>query len=92
MERLNDKPFTILGVNSDPVDRYRKAVEQENITWPSFFDGGSTDGPISTMWGVYAWPTIYVIDHEGIIQYINVRGEELDRAVDSLLSKLKDGL
>lgn len=89
MKRLEDEPFTILGVNSDPADKYREAVERENITWPSFFDGGSTHGPIATMWGVYAWPTIYVIDDKGIIRYENVRGEQLDKAVDHLLEELK---
>jgi peroxiredoxin len=89
VERLKDEPFTILGVNSDPADNYRDAIERENITWPSFWDGGDTSGPIATKWGVRGWPTIYIIDHEGIIRDKNKRGEEMDKVVDKLLAEMK---
>ena len=66
--RMKDKPFTILGVNSDPAAKYKTAIEKNNITWPSFWDGGSTGGPIATAWGVSSWPTLYIIDHKGVIR------------------------
>ncbi len=87
--RLKDEPFTILGVNSDPADRYREAIERENITWPSFWDGGDTSGPIATKWGVRGWPSIYIIDHEGVIRDKNKRGEAMDEVVDKLLAEMK---
>ena len=90
VERLKDEPFTILGVNSDPAENYRAAIERENITWPSFWDGGSTGGPIARAWGVSGWPTIYFIDHEGIIRDMNKRGEEMDAVVDRLLAEMKN--
>jgi hypothetical protein len=34
------------------------------------------------------FPTIYVLDGKGVIRFMNVRGEEMDRAVDSLLEEL----
>ncbi len=88
VERLKDEPFTILGVNSDPEERYREAIERENLTWPSFWDGGDTSGPIATRWGVRGWPTIYIIDHEGIIRDKNKRGEAMDEVVDRLLAEM----
>jgi peroxiredoxin len=90
VKQLEKEPFALVGINSDssPED-LAKVIEKENITWPSFFDGGSTRGPIATMWGVYAWPTIYVLDHEGIIRYQDVRGEQLEQAVEQLLEELK---
>jgi len=86
--RMKDKPFTILGVNSDPAERYRKAIKENEITWPSFWDGGSTGGPIATKWAVSGWPTIYVLDAQGVIRYKNVRGEAMDEAVDALMKEL----
>ena len=84
--RLADEPFTILGVNSDPAENYRSAIERENITWPSFWDGGDTSGPIATKWGVRGWPTLYIIDHEGIIR---ATGHSLDEdLVDRLLADM----
>ena len=87
--RMKDKPFTLLGVNSDPADRYRKAVEENDITWPSFWDGGSTGGPIATKWAVSGWPTIYVLDSEGVIRFKDVRGEAMDKAVNQLLKEMQ---
>ena len=86
--QLNDKPFVILGVNSDPKDRYRSAIEKENITWRSWHDGGRTGGPIASQWDVSGWPTTYVIDAEGVIRYKNVRGDKLDAAITELLAEI----
>ena len=89
VERLKDEPFTIVGVNSDPAEKYRDAIARENITWPSFWDGGDTSGPIATKWGVRGWPTIFIIDHQGIIRDKNKRGEEMDEVVDRLMAEMK---
>ncbi len=89
MKRLEKKPFALIGINSD-ADRsaLHKVLEKEKITWRSFWDGGSTSGPIAMSWNVQAWPTVYVLDAKGIIRYKNVRGEQLDKAVDSLLKEM----
>jgi hypothetical protein len=63
-------------------------MEEEKITWRSWWDGGSTDGPIATRWNVSSWPTIYVLDHEGVIRYKGVRDKAMDAAVDKLLSEM----
>lgn len=88
MEKYADAPFAIVGVNSDPdMETIRRICEEKDLSWPSFFDGGGTDGPISTRWGVRGWPTVYVIDHEGIIRETNGRGERLDQALEEWLPK-----
>ena len=89
VERMKDKPFTILGVNSDSKERYKKAIKENNITWPSFWDGGRTGGPIATAWAVRGWPTIYVIDAKGVIRYKNTRGKAMDEAVDALIKEME---
>ncbi len=91
VKRLEDKPFALIGINSDrDKDELKKAMEKEKITWRSFWDGGSTSGPIATKWNVRAWPTIYVLDHNGVIRYKNVRGEAMDKAVDTLLKAMEE--
>ena len=47
-----------------------------------------TRGPISKRWNVTGWPTIYVLDHKGVIRYKGVRGEAMDEAVDTLLAEM----
>lgn len=86
--RMKDKPFTILGVNSDSAKRYKTAIKENEITWPSFWDGGKTGGPIATGWAVRGWPTIYILDTKGVIRYKNTRGKAMDEAVDALMEEL----
>jgi hypothetical protein len=66
-------------------------MKKQGITWRSFWNGGSTQGPISSAWNVRGWPTIYVLDHKGVIRYKIVRGERMDEAVDKLLAEMKKG-
>jgi hypothetical protein len=90
VKRLEGKPFALIGINSDSdKEQLKKVMEQEQITWRSFWDGGNTNGPIATRWNVSGWPTIYVIDHKGVIRYRDVREEAMDKAVDTLLEELE---
>ncbi|MBI3820595.1 MAG: TlpA family protein disulfide reductase [Planctomycetes bacterium] len=90
VKRMEGKPFALVGMNSDS-DRakLKETMAKENITWPSFFDGGGTSGPIATKWNVHGWPTIYVIDHKGVIRYKNVREKAMDAAVDKLIAEME---
>lgn len=88
VQRMNGKPFALLGVNSDPKERLKQVVKKENLSWRMWWDGGDTRGPIATKWNVSGWPTIYVLDHHGVIRFKGPREEALDRAVDSLLKEL----
>jgi RNA polymerase sigma factor (sigma-70 family) len=91
-KRLEGKPFTLLWVDSDE-DRVLtgEKAAKEGITWRCWWDGGGTEGPISSRWDVRGWPTVYVIDGQGVIRYKQVLGESLDRAVDALLRETKAG-
>jgi hypothetical protein len=89
VKRLKDQPFALVGVNSDrDRDVLKGVIKKEEITWPSFWNGGSTSGPIAKRWNVHSWPTIYVLDHKGVIRFKNKRGNALDKAVDKLLEEM----
>jgi hypothetical protein len=90
VKQLADQPFALIGVNSDgDLATIRETVKEKNITWRSFWNGPEgTGGPISRRWGVRGWPTIYVIDAEGVIRFKNVRGEAMDKAVTELLKEM----
>ena len=93
VKRLADAPFALIGVNSDAdKDALRPRMAEENITWRSFWNGPKgTGGPISESWNVQSWPTIYVLDQNGVIRFKNVRGEAMDKAVDTLLAEMAGG-
>src|SRR5262245_18561125 len=89
VKRLEGKPFALLGIKSDRgKEDLKKVMEKEQIAWRSWL-GGGTGGPIATRWKVNGWSTIYVLDHKGVIRFKEVRGEEMDKAVDTLLKELE---
>ena len=90
VKKLADKPFAIIGVNSDrDLDSIREIVKQKNISWRSFWNGpDGTGGAISTKWNVSGWPTIYILDAEGKIRFKNRRGEQMDEAITELLAEM----
>ncbi|MBM4001192.1 MAG: TlpA family protein disulfide reductase [Planctomycetes bacterium] len=91
VQRLANKPFALLGINSDPDrEKLKETMKEKGITWRSWYDQ-NTSGPIATQWNVHGWPTIYVLDAKGVIRYKNVRERELDEAVDKLLAEAEGG-
>jgi hypothetical protein len=91
VKRLEGKPFALVGVNSDR-DRaaLKKVLAKENITWRSFWNGGGSEGPISTRWAVRGWPTLYLIDDKGVIRKKWVGspgGEVMDKEIDRLVKE-----
>ncbi len=88
VKQLADKPFALIGVNSDrDREKLKDVMKEKDITWRSFWNGGSTGGPISTKWNVRGWPTIYVVDAKGVIRYKGVRGDKMDAALEELLGE-----
>ena len=86
--RMKDKPFALIGVNSDPKDKVLAALERENITWRSWWDGGKTGGPIAKEWDVQGWPTLFLIDHKGVIhkEWLGSPSNDvLDAAIEELV-------
>ena len=92
MKRLADKPFVLLGINSDSNrEATRKANKKDKITWRSWWDDGSKFGPIQTKWQIEQRPIVYILDEKGVIRFKstpNVEGDELSEVVDSLLEEL----
>ena len=92
VKRLAGKPFALLGINSDrDREALKEVMAKEEITWRSWWDGGSTLGPIASQYNVSAWPTIFVLDAKGVIRYKGVRGDAMDKAVDTLLAEIENG-
>jgi hypothetical protein len=90
VKQLADKPFALIGVNSDPeLDKIRETVKEQNLSWRSFWNGPQgTGGPISAQWNVSGWPTIYILDKDGVIRYKNVQGRAMDAAITKLLAEM----
>lgn len=95
-EQMKGRPFALIGVNGDGVlADAQRAVAHEQMTWPSFWNGkGGSDGPISSAWNISGWPTVYVLDANGIIRlkfegYGDVTSNILNGSVEVLMKELE---
>jgi peroxiredoxin len=87
---LKDKPFALIGVNIAGSDtgRLKKVMDKAELNWRSFADPGTVgQGPIAARWNLSATPTLYVIDHKGIIRHKWV-GAAGEKAIDAALEPL----
>jgi thioredoxin family protein len=89
VKKMEGKPFVLLGVNSDHDKvKLKQRMKDEQITWRSWWDGGDTNGPIANQFNVQGWPTLYILDHQGIIRhkYLGFPGAEtFDKAIHDLV-------
>jgi peroxiredoxin len=88
IDQYAGQPFAGVGVNIDKDRKDAKAfVEKNKFTWPTFWDGptGSAGG-IAKDWNVQGIPTVYVIDHAGVIRS-KAPGPEFDPLIEELVKK-----
>jgi peroxiredoxin len=87
--RYQKWPFALLAVQagSDREAAHAASLTDHlaNRSWWDAPDDGATNGPIAEAWNVIGWPATYLIDGAGIIRFVNVRDEDLLKAVRQLV-------
>ncbi len=93
LEVMDEEDFALLGVNSDAELQVAKdAKVEERLDYRAWWDGHaeeSTDGPIANLYNVSGWPTIYVLDENGVIRNRGARHEKLITVVKDLVAEMK---
>ena len=83
--KYKGQKFEIIGISLDnspvPVEAY---IASEGIMWRQYWDSG---GRISRMYNVRAIPSTFLIDGEGVIRKVNLRGIALENAVSELVQE-----
>jgi thiol-disulfide isomerase/thioredoxin len=86
VERLKDKPFTLVSISADEKkETLTDFLAKEKMPWTHWWNG--KDQGIIEDWDVRYYPTIYVLDAQGVIRHKDLRGEELEKAVNALLAE-----
>jgi thiol-disulfide isomerase/thioredoxin len=86
VERLKDKPFALVSISADEEKKtLTEFLAKEKMPWTHWWNGN--EGGVIEAWDVRYFPTIYVIDAQGVIRHKDLRGEELEKAVTALLEE-----
>jgi hypothetical protein len=71
-------------------------MDKEKLNWRSFADhdgGPSGMGRICSQWNLQGTPTLFVLDHKGVIRYrwLGSPGEKkIDEAIDKLIKEAEE--
>ncbi|HTU16439.1 MAG TPA: TlpA disulfide reductase family protein [Gemmataceae bacterium] len=88
-EKLKDKPFALISVSADAdKEDLEKFLESNEMPWTHWWNGAK--GGILKELEIKFFPTIYVLDGQGVIRYKNIRNKDLEKAVVKLLAEAKD--
>lgn len=80
--------FEIVGISLDKdKDQWLAAIEQHNMSWPQLCDFKMWTTPVARMCNVDAVPFTILVDPEGNVIALNLRGEELTAKVKELIGK-----
>lgn len=85
-EKYNDKGFDIIGISLDQNEQtLRDYLKENDIPWRQVFSGKGWNSPVSRQYGIYAIPTMWLIDKDGKLISHKARGEKLESLVAEAL-------
>ena len=84
-DKYKDQNFEIIGISLDQgqavLDSY---IEKQDIPWTQFLDNGRT---VTRMYNVTGIPATFLIDGDGIVRKVKLRGRALEEAVAELVKE-----
>ena len=87
-KKYSSDQFIIIGVNLDSNrNAFENYVKQEEITWPQYYDGRGWGNQISQLYNVHGIPHTVLIDQEGVVRAVGLRGGSLSSKIGELLKK-----
>ena len=94
---MENKPFALIGINTNrySAEKLKEVMDKEKLNWRSFADYNkdSSLGPICTQWNLVGTPTLFVLDHKGVIRYrwLGSPGEKkIDEALEKLIKEAEE--
>ena len=79
-ELYKDKGFDVVGISLDTErEKLEKFLAEQKLPWISILpeDKAGWDHPMATYYGVMGIPTVILVDKEGKVVPLNVRGDQL---------------
>ena len=65
-----------LGISLNRTEETLSAfIKSRSLDWPVYFDGKGWNSPLVRGWGINSLPTVWLVDRNGILRRLNVRGD-----------------
>jgi hypothetical protein len=92
VERFQGRPFALVGVNTDNDPKAVLELQnQGKVTWRSLCRGADR---AAAAYGLHVLPTVVVIDHKGVVQFVSSgtpNADDLDRKLGELVADAEVG-
>jgi len=85
LKKFEGRPFTVIGVNHDSLEKLRSLEAGGIVTWRNFSDPANQ---LAKEYRVGSWPLVYVFDGDRKIHYSGAPGSFAELTVDALLSEI----
>ena len=84
--KYKNKNFTILGISMDTDKaKWLKAIADDNLPWTQVSDLKGWQNAVGQMYQVQSIPANFLLDPNGKIVAINLRGEDLEKKLEEVL-------
>lgn len=85
--KYREKGFKIVAVSSDTnPESWKKAIEKDGLPWTHLCDFKGRTTEAQYVYGINAIPDNFLMDKNGVIVGQNLKGDELDEKLESLLA------
>jgi hypothetical protein len=88
-ERYSDDGFEIIGVNLDVTSRRSLVswLNRNRIDWPQVHERSGYSGETPRQFGIEHLPRTVLLDRDGSVAAVDLRGEGLARRIGELISR-----
>jgi thiol-disulfide isomerase/thioredoxin len=84
--KYHDKGFNIIGISlDDNGDKWKEAIAKDKLSWTQVSNLKKWADPIALMYKIEQIPSSFLLDSSGKIVATDLRGEELNAKIESLL-------
>ena len=86
-KKYKDAGFDIIGVSLDRTrDQWEQAVIDDNLPWTQVSNLNFWNDPVARRYSIRAIPQSYLLNKDGLVMGKNLRGQELEDRILSLLN------
>ena len=85
--KLHDRGFEVIGISLDDRESaLRRFLKKQELPWPQHFDGKGWGNQFAVRYGIFAIPTVWLVDKRGNLHTDNAGGS-LAEWVERLLAE-----